>query len=103
MRKSLVSLLVLALAPAAALACGLTLRQRERRAINRYAAKIHGHHVGPCELYRPYMPPNVTGLLCAVSLTPRKGVVGPRKGVVGLLALPTPNGHIVVYVHSSGG
>ena len=85
-------LLVLALAPAA-LACGLTLRQRERRAIDRYAAKIHGHHVGPCELYRPYMPHNVTGLLCAVRLTPHSGV--------GLLALPTPNGHIVVDVHSS--
>lgn len=94
MRRSLVILLVLALDPAA-LASGLTLRQRERRAINRYAVKIHGHHVGPCELFRPYMPHNVTGLLCTVRLTPRR--------VVGLLALPTPNGHIIVYVHSSGG
>ena len=93
MRKSLVILLVLAVAPAA-LACGLTLRQRERRGINRYAAKIHGS-VTSCALFRPQMPRNARDLLCAVRLTPHSGV--------GLLALApqTPNGPIIVVVHSS--
>jgi hypothetical protein len=90
-----VHLLVLALA-LPALASGLTLRQRERRAINRYALRIHGR-VTNCEVFRPQVSDNAEDLLCAVRLTPHSGV--------GLLALAsrTPNGHVRVVVHWSFG